>query len=262
MTDAREVLRQLEALGSEQTRKTWQRHGVTGPMFGVKYGDLEKLRKQLGRDHALALALWKSGNHDARVLATMIADPAACDAAALRAWQADATSPGLIEAFATHVASRSPAWPEVLEPWLSAPAELPRRAGWSLVSHLAKDHPDLEDSFFAALIPRIERELHKAPDRAREAMNWALIAIGARTDALAARATAAAERLGPVTIDHGDTSCKTPDAALYIAKARAHRAKHPAPAKKTAKAPAPAKKPAAAKKTTKAPAAKRPAARA
>lgn len=235
MTGAREVLQQLEALGSEQTRKTWARHGVTGPMFGVKYGDLEKLRKRLGRDHALAVALWSSGNHDARVLATMIADPVACDAAALRAWQADATSHGLIDAFATHVASRSPAWREVLEPWLSAPAELPRRAGWALVSHLAKDDPDLEDSFFAPLVARIERELHGAPNRAREAMNWALIAVGARSDGLAAVATAAAERIGPVEIDHGDTSCKTPDAALYIAKARAHQAKKPTAKKPTAK---------------------------
>lgn len=238
MTGARDILGRLEALGSEQTRKTWRRHGVPEPMYGVKFGDLEKLRKQLGRDQALAAALWQTGNHDARVLAAMIADPATFDAAALRAWQADAACHVLADAFVAHVASRSPAWRDVLEPWLSSTAEPARRAGWTLVSHLAKDHPDLKDSFFAPLVPRIERELHGAPNRAREAMNWALIAIGARSDALAAAATAAAERLGPVAIDHGDTACKTPDAALYIAKARDHQHK------KAAKKPAARRPPA------------------
>lgn len=220
--NAREVLEQLSSLGSEQTRKTWRRHGVPEPMFGVKYGDLEKLRKQIGRDHALAQALWRTGNHDARVLAAMIADPSACDAAALDAWRADATHHALIDALTAHVASRSPAALAVVGPWLDAPEEATRRAGWTLVSHLAKTEHGPPDSFFVPLLPRIERELRAAPNRAREAMNWALIAIGARSEALAAAAIAAAERIGPVEIDHGDTACKTPDAALYIVKAREH----------------------------------------
>lgn len=248
MQAAREVLKQLEALGSEQTRKTWRRHGVPEPMFGVKFGDLEKLRKQLGRDQALARALWQSGNHDARVLAAMIADPAAFDAAALRAWEKEAPYHVLADAFVAHVASRSPAWREVLGPWLDAEAEAPRRAGWTLISHVAKDDPDLEDSFCLPLIARIEKEIRRAPNRAREAMNWALIGLGARSDALAKAAIAAAERIGPVAVDHGDTACKTPDAAIYIVKAREHRAKKTAakkaPAKKTA-----AKKPAVKKPT-------------
>jgi 3-methyladenine DNA glycosylase AlkD len=254
---AREVLKQLEALGSEQTRKIWHRHGVVGPMFGVKYGDLEKLRKQVGRDQALARALWQSGNHDARILAVMVAEPATFDAAALRAWQKDATYYILADALAAHVASRSPAWREVIAEWLDAGVESARRAGWTLVSHLAKDDPDLEDSFFAPLIARIEKEIRSAPNRVREALNWTLIGIGARSDALAAPAIAAAERIGPVDIDHGDTCCKTPDAALYIAKARAHQSKKTAAkktsARKTAKK-APADKPA--KKTAKKPAAR------
>ena len=56
-------------------------------------------------------------------------------------------------------------------------------------------------------------------------MNYGLIAIGMRSDAFAQLATAAAKRLGKVQVDHGDTSCKTPDAIPYIQKARAHRKK-------------------------------------
>ncbi len=230
-----QALERLSALGTEQTRKTWRRHEVPEPMFGVKYGDLEKLRKEIGQDQGLADALWASGNHDARILAAMVAEPKSFDAKKLEAWRRVATYHALIDALVTHVAGRSPVAREVVGPWIEAADEATRRAGWALVSQLAKGDAELPDSFFAALIPRIEREIHAAPNRAREAMNWALIAIGARDDSLAAVATSAAERIGLVEIDHGDTACKTPDAALYIANARSHASKRAS--KKTAKRP-------------------------
>lgn len=210
-------------------------------MYGVKYGDLDVLRKQIGRDQPLARALWQTGNHDARIFATMIADPAAFDLATLRAWQAEANCNAQTDALITYTAVHAPGARAALAPWLDADAEPARRAGWVLASHLAKDDPELEDSFFAPLIARIERDLHAAPNHTREAMNGALIALGARSDALAALAIAAAHRLGPVTIDHGDTACKTPDAASYILKSREHRAKKAAKPRKTAAKKPPAK---------------------
>ena len=84
-----------------------------------------------------------------------------------------------------------------------------------------------------------------APNRARQGMNQALIAIGSRNDALATTAIAAAERIGPVEVDHGDTDCKTPDAATYIAKVRAHATRKSASKPVASKASAkPASKPA------------------
>ncbi|PCC71932.1 DNA alkylation repair enzyme [Nannocystis exedens] len=257
MTAAQDVLRELEALGSEQTRKTYRRHRVTEPMFGVKFGDLDKLRKRLGRDQALARALWQSKNHDARVLAAMIADPAAFDLESLGRWQAEATCNMQSDALIAHVGARLPAAAAAAAAWIDATGESQRRAGWVLVAHLTQESPDLEDSFFSDLLPRIEREIHGAPNRTREAMNRALIAIGARSDALARRATAAARKIGPVEVDHGDTDCKTPDAVSYIAKAREHRAKQEAKgggkaaAKKTAAKATPAKSAVAKKATAK-----------
>lgn len=251
MPSAQDVAEQLSALGSEQTRKTWRRHGIPEPMYGVKYGDLEKLRKQLGRDHALAQALWRTGNHDARVLAAMIADPGAMDAAALRAWQRDIPCGALSDAFVTHVAGPAPAGRALVQEWLDAGDERTRQTGWQMVGRLAKDASDLADELFLPLLARLEREIGGAPNGVRDSMNRTLIAIGARSDALAELATAAARRIGPVEIDHGDTDCKTPEAVAYIAKARAHlaarSAKKPASTKKTgageSRAKAPASKP-------------------
>ena len=89
MITAQEVLHELEALGTEQTRKTYRRHGVDDNMYGVSYAHLATLKKRIKSNHALAQQLWASGNHDARILATMIAVPAQMDAALLEAWAHD-----------------------------------------------------------------------------------------------------------------------------------------------------------------------------
>lgn len=49
-----ETLRELKSLGTEQNRKLYARHGVTNEMFGVSYANLDKLKKKIKMDHALA----------------------------------------------------------------------------------------------------------------------------------------------------------------------------------------------------------------
>src|SRR4051794_37324316 len=88
MKTGQEILQELEALGSEKTRNTYRRHGVGDNQYGVSYAHLGALKKRIKQDHALALHLWASGNHDARILATMIADPAQMDEPTLDAWAA------------------------------------------------------------------------------------------------------------------------------------------------------------------------------
>jgi hypothetical protein len=74
-----------------------------------------------------------------------------------------------------------------------------------------------------ALVSKIESRIHAEPNGVREAMNRALIAIGVRNPKCQKAAVAAAKRIGKVEIDHGETGCKTPDAAAYIDKTIAHR---------------------------------------
>ena len=68
----KELLQDLKSLGSEQTRKTCKRHGIQGEIYGVSYAELGKLKKKIKLDHELAIQLWKSGNHDARVIAILL----------------------------------------------------------------------------------------------------------------------------------------------------------------------------------------------
>ena len=218
-----ETLAQLEAAGSAQTRKTYARHGVGPKMFGVSYAVLGQLTRKIKRDHALALALWDSGWHDARVLATMIADPQQMDAATLDAWVVEGSNRALAGGLGKFAAT-TPHAEALAAKWRADPREFVATTGWDTVAELALNS-DLPDAKFAALLKAIERDLQRSPNLVRYAMNNALIAIGCRNAQLEKLAVAAAKRIGKVEVDHGDTSCQTPDAAAYIAKTWAHRAK-------------------------------------
>lgn len=98
--------------------------------------------------------------------------------------------------------------------WVKSKDEFVKRAGYTALAHLAKREDDsLTDTQFETHLKRIEREIHQSPNRAREAMNSALIAIGKRNPRLHPLALAAARRIGPVLIEHGkDTNCRDVDA--------------------------------------------------
>ena len=210
-----EAMEQLEAFGSEQTRKTWCRHGAAEPMFGVKFGDLTKLQKQIKVDHALAAELWRTGNHDARLLACMVADAAAVTEKELKAWASEVKDSSTAEALAAF-ASRTPMAAKIREVWL-ADSKM-RRAGWSMVGHCAKEGISLDEAAALGYIKRIEADIHGAENWTRRTMMYVLIGIGGRSAALRKAAEAAIKRIGPVTFDPGNTACEFPDAIPYIAK--------------------------------------------
>lgn len=216
-----EVMEQLQAAGSEQTRKTYARHGVQQPMFGVSFASLKALMKRIGVDHELALQLWETGNFDARNLAVKIVDPAKMSLAQLDAWALD---PGarMCTGYVANVAVEGSHAQACVKRWLSAANETKRCVGWGLVCALAMREAGMDDASFSRWLVEIEAAIHRAPNAEREAMNHAVIAIGCRSPALRKEASAAAQRIGKVEVDHGDTACKTPDAASYIDKAWGH----------------------------------------
>jgi 3-methyladenine DNA glycosylase AlkD len=110
--------------------------------------------------------------------------------------------------------------------WTRSRQEYVRLCGYALLAATLKDAPDqLTDDACREYLETIERQIHQSPNLARHAMNTALIAIGIYKPALRDQALAAAQRIGRVDVDHGQTSCTTPDAASYIRKAASRRPK-------------------------------------
>jgi 3-methyladenine DNA glycosylase AlkD len=223
MTMAEEVLQTLESLGSEQARKTYRRHGVKGPLYGVSYADQGKLAKKLKTNHELALALWASGVHDARILALKVADPKQATEALLDGWMGDVNDYVETDALSDYI-GQTKFGREKMDPWMQSPVDWVSTVGWNQLAILARNDQTLPDSYFETYMSTIERDIHSSQNRTRHAMNNAIIAIGTRNAALEQKAFAAAARIGKVIVDHGDTDCKTPDATAYIKKVNARKA--------------------------------------
>ncbi|HEU4419107.1 MAG TPA: DNA alkylation repair protein [Planctomycetota bacterium] len=216
------VMSELEHAGSEQTRKTYARHGAVGPMFGVSFATLKALRKRIGVDHELALALWNTGNFDARNLAVKILDPARMKSGDLDRWISEAPAARMCGGYVAMVAAEGPHAATRAAEWLRAKDERTRVAGWTLLAQLAQRDEAMADDVFAKRLEEIAATIHTSSNAERECMNGAVIGIGGRSAGLRKLALAAARRIGKVEIDYGDTACKTPDAAEYIEKAWAH----------------------------------------
>lgn len=220
------VMKQLKAAGSEQTRKTYARHGVTGTCFGVSYAVLKKLDKQVADDLELAEKLWASGNHDARVFACWVVAVEKVTSRLLDAWAKDVDSHALggelvgLVAFTKFGAKKS-------STWRKAKAEIRSSMGWGIVANLAMqpDRPPeeggLTDDDLRTCLEEIEAKIDSAPNRTRSSMNSALIAIGCRSTTTK-EALAVARRVGVIEVDRGDTACKTPVALDSIKKTVAH----------------------------------------
>jgi len=214
----------LEAAGTAQNRKVYRRHGTSDPLYGVSYAELGKLTRKIKTDHGLARELWATGNHDARILATMIADPEAADEELEDAWATDLDNYVLADAFTAYLASSPRARP-VFERWRDIGDEWKGQTAWGLASHLARQDDTFTDTELEGLLAVIEKEIHGRPNRVRHSMNGALISIGLRSEELKKAAIAAARRIGTVEVDHGETGCKTPVAEPYIEKGWARKRK-------------------------------------
>lgn len=217
-----ETLQQLKEMGTAQNRKIYTRHGVKGEQYGVSMANLKKLKKQIKIDQPLAEELWATGNHDARYLATMIADPQTITEPTLQDWAKDLDNYVISDTFSGLV-DQTPFAQQEMEAWTDSDSEWIGQVGWNLLAHLAMNDKTLPDDYFHPYLHTIEHDIHNRKNRVRYSMNNALIAIGIRNKTLQKEAVAVANKIGTVNVDHGETSCKTPDAADYIERTVARK---------------------------------------
>ncbi|MDE0299291.1 MAG: DNA alkylation repair protein [Candidatus Poribacteria bacterium] len=217
-----DVLQELESLGTAQNRKVYRRHGACENLYGVSFANLRKMAKQLKIDHSLAQQLWSTSNHEAQLLASMIADPETAEESLVDRWITELADRIVTSEFTVFV-SKTPYFHAKTGEWLDSEEEWIGRAGWQLLALLAMNDESTPDSYFENYLGIIEREIHTRQNMVRDAMNSALIAIGIRNPALEKKALSAAKTIGKVEVDHGETSCKTPDAAEYIRKTVARK---------------------------------------
>lgn len=219
----KEVMTTLKKQGTEQDRKIFKRHGAKNDLFGVSFANLGVLKKKIKIDHDLALEFWNTKNMDSRTLAIMVADPHTMTSKQIDTWVKEIDYYLLADMFSGLVAKTKYVKTKQSK-WSKSKKEYTKQTGYAMLCAMLRDPNKLTDSDCKSILKTIENEIHESPNRAKHSMNMVLTAIGIYKPQLTNTAIKTAEKIGKVDVDHGETSCKTPDAVSYIQKA-IHRTK-------------------------------------
>ncbi len=191
-----QVLAELRRLAVPERLAGMARYGIgTGTALGVTVTELRGVAKGIGRDHDLADGLWDSGIHEARILASLVDDPALVDDAQFERWAAGFSSWDLCDQVCQNLFRYAPAaWTKAVE-WTTRPEPFVKRAGFTLMAGLAVAEKRADDERFAALLGPLAAGADDERPLVRKGASWALRAIGKRSRDLNRRAIETAEEL-------------------------------------------------------------------
>jgi 3-methyladenine DNA glycosylase AlkD len=187
----------LRSAATDHDLANLDRFGIVAPTaLGVSMANLQKIAKRLGRDHDLAAALWAAGIYEARMLASLVEDPARVTPEQMDAWRADFDNWGIVDTVCFKLFDQSPhAWARI-QAWAGLNDEFGRRAAFALLACLALHDKTADDRPFLDGLVLIERAAGDDRNFVKKAVNWALRAIGLRkSPALKAAAIDTARRL-------------------------------------------------------------------
>jgi 3-methyladenine DNA glycosylase AlkD len=232
MKTFKEAYAALEAAGTEQTRKIYQRNGSGDNLFGVSFTNLKAFKNKIIAargstigNHPMAEQLWGTGNSDACILACMVANPDYFTSEDAERWVKDIHYHVVADYF-TQLIMQTNFAEELLDAWTRSKDEFKLRSGYSLLGQVALNDDTRPDSFFQAYIERCELDLQSSPNRAKESMSNCLIAIGCRNDLLRLRVIEASRQIGEVVIDHGDMACQSIIIEDYLEKMHMRKEKN------------------------------------
>jgi 3-methyladenine DNA glycosylase AlkD len=172
------------------------RYGIqTRSALGIRVPELRALARELGRDHGLAAALWQTEIHEARLLATMVDDPAAVTEPQMEAWVLDLDSWDLCDQLAGNLFDRTPYVFDKALAWSTRDEEFVKRQAFALMASAAVHRKDVDDARFEAFLPSIRAGSTDDRDHVKKAVSWALRQIGKRNAALHRRAIAVAREV-------------------------------------------------------------------
>ena len=190
------ALKELRGLGEERNVDGMAHYGIRAKVvYGVAKPKMDLLARRIGKDHPLALELWASGVHDARILAGMIDLPEDVSAGKMDRWVRDFDNWDVCDGTCCHLFVFAAAARKKALLWCRRKEEFIKRAGFALMAYLAYRDKEASDAQFRKMLPLIEREAYDDRNFVRKAVNWALRNIGKRNLRLNREAIRAAERI-------------------------------------------------------------------
>jgi len=179
--ECQSVIEKLKSISDPKTLEGMSRYGIkTDKAFGVSIPKIRLLAKQIGKNHNLALELWKSGFHETRFLASMIDDPKKLTNEQMENWVKDFDSWDICDQVCNNLFRKSPlAFDKAFE-WSKRDEEFVKRAGYVLMAVLAVHDKTRTDEDFFKFMPIIFNGATDERIYVKKAVNWALRQIGKR----------------------------------------------------------------------------------
>lgn len=183
--EAKEMLARLESMSDPKAVQGMARFGITPETaLGVSIPALRKIAKEAGKDHSLALDLWASGIHEARILAGMVDDPAEVTEGQMDDWAAGFDSWDVCDQVCMNLFWLTPFARDKCFEWSGHDEEFVKRAGFALMARIAWSDKKATDAEIEQFLPVIRREATDERNYVKKAVNWALRQIGKRNQAL------------------------------------------------------------------------------
>lgn len=181
MASVDDVLEALRSAARPDQVEGMARYGMTAEgRLGVSVPDMRKIAKTAGKGHALALALWRTGIAEARIVAALVDDPKALTEQQMEDWVKDLNSWDVCDQVCLNLFDKTPlAWKKVAD-WSEREEEFVKRAAFALIACLAWHDKKAKDEDFIALFPIIKRGATDERNFVKKAVNWALRHIGKR----------------------------------------------------------------------------------
>lgn len=197
MMNSSELLEALRAHGNPVNVAGMARYGINvRNAVGVSIPFLRNIARAHRRQHTLALELWDSALHEARILATLVDDPKQVTPAQMERWVRDLDSWDVCDQLCNNLFRRVPFAREKALLWVARKPEFVRRAGFVLMACLAVHDKEASDEDFEAFFTAIRAGATDERNFVKKSVNWALRQIGKRNPALRKRAIAVAEEIG------------------------------------------------------------------
>jgi 3-methyladenine DNA glycosylase AlkD len=171
----------LKSLGDPKAVEGMARFGIqSSNSFGVSVPKLRNLAREVGRDHQLALKLWETGLHDARLLATIVDDPEQVTIDQMDKWARDFDSWDIVDGCCGNLFDKTPFAVAKAKEWCKREEEFVKRAGFVLIAELAVHDKQAKDKLFMDFLPLIIGGASDKRNFVKKAVNWALRQIGKR----------------------------------------------------------------------------------
>jgi 3-methyladenine DNA glycosylase AlkD len=196
MPSAAEVLTELECLANPGIVDGMKRFGInTDHTLGISIYVLRDIAKRVGIDHQLALDLWGSGIHEARILASMVDDPSLVTEEQMDRWTNGFDSWDTCDQVTSNLFDKTPYAYQKAAEWSLREEEFVKRAAFALIAALAVQDKNATNE---QLEPFFEIIYHEACDDrnfVKKAVNWALRNLGKRNAELNRRAIDTASKI-------------------------------------------------------------------